>query len=101
MNSAEWNDTAKRLLKSELIRRGVSNDSLVNLLEAMGVEETKAGIDSKISRGTFSASFLLQCLNAIGCKIFCCEVESGEVSHVEESQTIYSTTKLKLKKPVQ
>lgn len=34
----------------------------------IGVEETKAGIDSKISRGSFRATFLLQCLTVIGCQ---------------------------------
>lgn len=62
-----WNVRAKRLLKSELIKRGVSNAELVMLLDNMGVHETKAGIDSKISRGSFSACFLIQCLTAIGC----------------------------------
>ena len=62
-----WNNRAKRLLKSELIKRGVSNAELVMLLDSMGVHETKAGIDSKISRGSFSACFLIQCLTAIGC----------------------------------
>ena len=64
---SKWNDKAKRLLKSELVKRGVSNANLALMLNAMGVEETKASIDSKISRGSFSACFLLQCLTAIGC----------------------------------
>ena len=37
------------------------------LLNEIGVEETKASIDSKISRGSFSATFLLQCLTVVGC----------------------------------
>lgn len=64
-------DTAKRLLKSELIKRGISNADLAIRLKEFGVEETKASIDSKISRGSFSASFFLQCLSAIGC----CKIE--------------------------
>jgi len=64
---SNWDDKAKRLLKSELVKRGVSNTDLVLLLNEIGVEETKAGIDSKISRGSFSATFLLQCLSVIGC----------------------------------
>jgi Domain of unknown function (DUF6471) len=63
----DWGDKAKRILKSELIKRAVSNVELALLLNAVGVEETKASIDSKISRGTFSASFFLQCLSVIGC----------------------------------
>ena len=65
---SEWNDKVKRLLKSELVRKGISNSDLVSLLEQIGIEETKSSIDSKISRGTFSASFFLQCLTAIGCE---------------------------------
>lgn len=62
-----WNNKVKRLLKSELVKRGISNTDLVLLLKKIDVEETKASIDSKISRGTFSACFFLQCLSAIGC----------------------------------
>jgi hypothetical protein len=64
---SKWDDKAKRLLKSELIKRGISNSELVFLLNEIGIEETKASIDSKISRGSFSATFLLQCLTVIGC----------------------------------
>jgi hypothetical protein len=63
-----WNDKAKRLLKSELIKRGVTNSELALMLDEIGVEETKASIDSKISRGSFSAAFFLQCLTVIGCQ---------------------------------
>lgn len=63
-----WDDQAKRLLKSELVKRGISNIDLVILLNEIGIMETKASIDSKISRGSFSATFLLQCLTAIGCQ---------------------------------
>lgn len=62
-----WNDKAKRLLKSELVKRGISNSDLALLLKEIGETETKASIDSKISRGSFSASFFLQCLSVIGC----------------------------------
>lgn len=62
-----WNNKVKRILKSELIKRGVSTDDLVILLNENGCSETKSSIDSKISRGTFSASFFMQCLFVIGC----------------------------------
>ena len=64
---SNWDDKAKRLLKSEMVKRGFTNADLVGLLNDIGVEETKASIDSKISRGSFSATFLLQCLTVIGC----------------------------------
>jgi len=53
----DWNDKVKRLLKSELIKRGISNAELALRLNEVGLEETKSSIDSKISRGTFSAGF--------------------------------------------
>ncbi len=65
---SNWDDKAKRLLKSEMVKRGFSNADLVGLLNEIGIEETKASIDSKISRGSFSATFLLQCLTVIGCR---------------------------------
>lgn len=91
----DWNEQAKRLLKAELVRRGITNDELVGLLENINVEETKASIDSKISRGTFSAAFLLQCLNAIGCKSFVSEVQIVEMA--AEPKPIYKV-KTKSKK---
>jgi 3-mercaptopyruvate sulfurtransferase SseA len=63
----DWNDKVKRLLKSELIKRSITNAELAQLLTDIGIEETKTSIDSKISRGTFSASFFIQSLMVIGC----------------------------------
>lgn len=85
-----WNEKVKRLLKSELLRRGISHEDLVTLLKQIGVEETKIGIDSKISRGTFSAAFLIQCLNAIGCRSFMPEVSEELVA---ESVVFYNKRK--------
>ncbi len=63
-----WNIRAKRLLKSEMVKRGISNEDLSGLLCKMGVEYSKSSIDSKISRGTFSATFMIQCFAALNCK---------------------------------
>ena len=96
MEKIDWNEQAKRLLKSELVRRGISNEGLVNLLEGIGVQETKASVESKISRGTFSAAFLLQSLNAIGCKSFVPDVEIFSLA--AESRVEYKTNSQKSKK---
>lgn len=90
MDSIDWNDKIKRLLKSEIVRRGITYEQLVVLLADIGVEETKASIDSKMSRGTFSAAFLIQCLVAIGCKSFCPEISADMV---EEPRAIYNNKK--------
>lgn len=84
-----WDDKAKRLLKSELVKRGISNLDLVVLLNEIGVEETKASIDSKISRGSFSATFLLQCLSVIGCQKIEIEHFENELAMVAEPNEPY------------
>jgi len=89
----DWNDKVKRLLKSELVRRGISNSDLANMLEQIGIEETKSSIDSKISRGTFSASFFLQCLTVIGCEKIEIEEYENQLSIASEPQSNYSLKK--------
>jgi hypothetical protein len=66
----EWQGRVKRLLKGELKRRGVGYRDLSERLAKLGIHESEANIANKISRGGFSAVFLLQCLDAIGCKDF-------------------------------
>ena len=87
---SDWNDKVKRLLKSELVRRGISNSDLAVLLEQMEIEETKSSIDSKISRGTFSASFFLQCLTAIGCEKIEIEEYENQLLKAAEPQAEYN-----------
>ena len=43
-------------------------DDLVLSLKKIGVDDNANNLRSKINRGTFSASFLLQVLQAIGCR---------------------------------
>ena len=64
---SEWNNKVKRILKSELVKRGLSTEDLTILLNENGCTETKSSVDSKISRGTFSAAFFMQCLYVIRC----------------------------------
>lgn len=90
---SNWDDKAKRLLKSEMVKRGYTNADLVSLLNEIGVEETKASVDSKISRGSFSATFLLQCLTVIGCHKLEIEDYETQLLMVAESNESYKTTK--------
>jgi hypothetical protein len=62
----QYEERAKNLLKSELKRRGLSYAELAEKLATIGVQETDRNLNNKISRGGFSAAFLLQCLDAIG-----------------------------------
>ena len=64
--SPSWEDRAKRLLKAELARADIGYRDLAERLKKHGLQETEASIANKISRGTFSATFLLASLVAIG-----------------------------------
>lgn len=61
-----WEERAKRYLKAELARADVGYRELAERLKKHGLKETEASIANKISRGTFSATFLLASLIAIG-----------------------------------
>jgi hypothetical protein len=64
-----WEDRARRLLKAELARADVGYRELAERLKKHGVKETEASIANKISRGTFSATFLLASLIAVGAEM--------------------------------
>ena len=67
--SPPWEDRAKRYLKAELARADVGYRELAERLKKHGLKETEASIANKISRGTFSATFLLAALIAIGAEV--------------------------------
>lgn len=62
----DWEDQAKGLLKAELKRRNVSYAQLVDRLAEIGVVDSEPNVRNKLSRGKFTAVFLLQCLTAVG-----------------------------------
>ena len=63
---SEWEAGASNLLKAAIKRRGLTYAQVVARLAEEGVEVNEANLRNKLSRGTFSAVFLLQCLKAIG-----------------------------------
>ena len=54
------------ILKAELKRAGITYAELSERLNAAGLEENAANIGNKLSRGKFSAAFLVHCMDAIG-----------------------------------
>lgn len=68
MTEADWADRARRLVKAELKRADVTYEELARRLNESGLEETKASIASKLSRGAFPATFMLATLKVIGCQ---------------------------------
>ena len=61
-----WEMQAANLLKAELKRKGATYAQLVVKLAALGISEKEANVANKLSRGKFTAAFMLQCLGVIG-----------------------------------
>jgi len=58
----DYYSEASRILKAELVRRGISYKALAEILG----DENYVQVKTKISRGSFSAGFLIKVLRAIG-----------------------------------
>lgn len=68
-DSKEWQDRVKGLLKAELAKRNINYVQLSELLEQnYGITESPQNLSNKIARGKFSAVFMVQILEAIGCE---------------------------------
>jgi 3-mercaptopyruvate sulfurtransferase SseA len=65
-DKTDWEAMAANLLKAELKRKGVTYAQLVAKLSEMGIAEKEVNVANKLSRGKFTAAFMLQCLSAIG-----------------------------------
>lgn len=66
----EWQDRVKGLLKAELAKRNINYVQLAELLkEAYGSSESPQNLSNKIARGKFSAVFMVQVCEVIGCSV--------------------------------
>jgi len=66
VDRTDWEEMAKGILRAEMARRGITYADLASQLSAIGVEDNERNLRNKISRGKFTAGFLLQCLSAVG-----------------------------------
>ena len=66
--TSEWQAQVKGLLKAELKKRNLSYADLAEKLAAIGIKENDRNISNKIGRGSFTAVFFVQCMEAIGAK---------------------------------
>jgi hypothetical protein len=64
----DWRRRVKGILKAELKRRHMTYRDLAAKLRDIGVGDSERNIANKIARGTFTAVFFVQCLDAIGCR---------------------------------
>jgi hypothetical protein len=72
----DWQALVKRVIRAELARRRISYADLAERLAAIGVKDNERNISNKVNRGTFSAVFFLQCMEAIGVKKL--QIDSGD-----------------------
>lgn len=64
----EWRRTASAIVRANLKLAHMNNIDLAAALGKLGIHESRKAISAKLIRGSFSASFLLQCLAATGTK---------------------------------
>jgi Domain of unknown function (DUF6471) len=62
----DWEEKAKTLLRVEMARKGMTYAHLAAGLAAIGIDDNERNLRNKVSRGKFTAGFLLQCLKALG-----------------------------------
>lgn len=65
MNTQEWKDISKAILKSELAKKNIDYIQLSSKLAELDIHESPANLNSKINRGKFSFAFFIQCMQAI------------------------------------
>jgi hypothetical protein len=67
--NAAYEDKAKDMVRDAMKAQGLTVDQLTKLLKVIGVEMSSGGVANKISRGGFSAAFLMQCMAALNVEL--------------------------------
>jgi hypothetical protein len=83
VNSVNLGKKIGLFLRAEMIRKNITSKKLCDKLALLGVVETPQNINNKISRGTFSAAFFIQCLKAIGYEN--CDIAQKVIEHTDSS----------------
>lgn len=65
MSITQWEMDARRLLKAQLALKGVGTRQLAERLQVIGEDITPGAVANKISRGSFSLAFFLQCCHVL------------------------------------
>jgi hypothetical protein len=72
----KWAEQAKRMVRAEMVRRGVTYGNLSERLAALGVHDTPVNMRNKIARGKFTATFMIQVMEALGAKTLALETDT-------------------------
>lgn len=62
----DWEAKARGIIRAEMARQNVTYSQLAERLASLGVSEDERNLRNKVSRGKFTAAFMLQCLHALG-----------------------------------
>lgn len=62
----DWEELVKNILRAAMMQRGVSYAVLADKLAEIGIQDNELNLRNKVSRGRFTAVFLMQCLKALG-----------------------------------
>lgn len=65
-NDKAWEELVKNMLRAEMMRRGVSYAALAERLAEFGITDNELNLRNKVSRGRFTAVFIMQCFMALG-----------------------------------
>lgn len=74
----DYERRAKKALRRAIKAGGPGYEKLQTGLAHIGVTITPAALENKIARGTFSAAFLIQCLDALGVELLDVSDDSGD-----------------------
>ena len=80
IDTKKVNKAVGRFLSAELKKRGITHEALSTRLKGGGVPYSASSIAAKLSRGTFSATFYMQCLIVIG-------YDSTEIAEIKKKIT--------------
>lgn len=64
-------DKARQFIKSELAKRDINYVQLAKIMQEKGYDENSDAIRTKIHRGSFSFSFLLEVCDSLNIQISC------------------------------
>ena len=59
------NKSITQYLKSKIVAKGLTHSDVVGLLNKEGIKCTESSFTTKLNRGTFSATFFIQCLDVL------------------------------------
>ena len=76
MTEEEWIRWVRGTIRAIMVKRRITYADLVERLKGVGVEENERNLRNKVARGTFSAVFFVQCLEALGLETLLLDMRS-------------------------